>query len=156
MPPATTTCYRAASCSGDPFCPIIYQNNPASPTFLLQQIDISTPSTLAQGSNVGPLLAMAVASGKFSWGISLDFSTNTLTTGTLQQGVTAQIGTGPSAAAFSYVNGTAPATDAGSSDPNRWNAVSATFTMTGQTFTTGIVPLITIPVYQRHWQHAHG
>ena len=148
MAPAATTCYRAEACNAGPFCPNLVTNNPQTPDFLLQEIDVTTPATLASGSLVGNLLATAIAGSKFLWGASLDFTgSGTLRTGAMSENVTPQTGTGVLNQPFMYINGAAPVGDGGSTDPHRWDPVMTTATITGDTFTSGMVQLITIPVY---------
>jgi hypothetical protein len=135
-------CYRAQPCDMNPFCPNVVTNDPMHPQFLIQQIDVSQPASLTSPA-LRHILNGALVSGSFGWGIKLDLTTNMITTGSLQPGVMPQNGTGLFNSTFSFINGTA--SDAGAA--NRWDPVMSSVTLMGDTFSTGMISLITTPVY---------
>jgi hypothetical protein len=138
--------YVARSCDGRPFCPAQIMNDAIRPNFRITQIDVQRPASLQPQRPIGRVLNTAIAKGTFFWGISIDLMANTIRTGTLAQGPMDEPGYGLLRATFRYTMGGAPAGDAGLS-PNRWDPVMGTLTVTGNTFSTNEIALITVPVY---------
>ncbi|MDP3274562.1 MAG: hypothetical protein Q8Q09_05160 [Deltaproteobacteria bacterium] len=128
--------------SGD-FCPRFVDNNPMRPKFVLTQIDIQQPPTLAPDRAIGRLLNTAIRNATFSWGIDIDFAAMTVRTGTMQQPIQRLLGSGYYNEALRFTVGGAPMP--GTAD--RWNPVNLMITAMGDTVTTTVAPLITIPVY---------
>lgn len=137
--------FTATPCPGDmsPFCPRFVDNNMMRPKFVLTQIDVQTPRTLAAATPVGRILNDAIRNGVFAWGVDINFMTNRVRTGTLAQPIMVRSGTGYYAEAFRFVNGGAPMPGM----PNRWNPLDVAATISGETVSSEMTPLITIPVY---------
>lgn len=139
--------FRAQSCNMMPFCPALVTNNPMRPNFILTQIDIQTPSVLQASGPIGSLLNSAIVQGTFFWGISLDFTAMTIRTGALNNGVQPQPNNGFLSSNFGYINGTAPMIAGDPMSPRRWDPVSGTITVQGDTVTSNMVSVIRVPVY---------
>jgi hypothetical protein len=142
-PGASDNCYHATTCDGGPFCPAVVRNDPNTPKFRITQIDARRPAALAN-----PILSFtlnsAVAGGTFGWGIVLDFSAMSISTGALRQGVSAQPGTGILGAHFDFYHGDADPTG-GPSD--RWDPVTANIVLGNLSFSSSTVSLVTVPAY---------
>lgn len=143
--PDAGTCFRAQTCDNSNFCPSLVVNNPQSPQFVIAQIDVLTPAVLGPRMAVGTILNSAIVDGKFFWGISLDLAANTIRTGTMLTDVGPMANAGFMNNPFHFISGGAPVTDAGTA--NRWDPVMGTITVTGTTFTTQTIPLVTVPIY---------
>ena len=140
-------CLRATRCDSMPWCPARVVNPPMHPKFVMTKIDIQTPTSLGSGGAVGGILNGAIGDGAFFWGIDVDLTVtpNRIRTGSLGM-ATPGAGTGFLESNFAFVMGVAPAGDAGTG-ANRWDPITINATVTGDSFTTEIAPLITIPVF---------
>lgn len=138
-------CYRATRCDMMPFCPARVVNPAMHPRFVMTKIDIQTPVSLGSAGAVGGILNGAIGDGAFFWGIDLDLGTMRMRTGSLGM-TTAAVGTGFLESNFTFVTGAAPTGDGGAL-ANRWDPITANVTLTGESFTSEITPLITIPVF---------
>ncbi len=151
---APELCYRYTQPMMQPFCPAStivppLAQNQTNPNFVLTQIDIQQPASLRPTTAVGRLLNTAVAGSRFMWGLQLDLAAMTMRTGTLSQmGVMAVEGEGTLRNSFGFLMGSAPNTgDGGMTNPNRWDPVTGMVTLTGESFTSVMVPLVTVPVF---------
>jgi hypothetical protein len=137
--------FTAKPCAGDmgPFCPRFVDNNPMNPKFVLTQIDVQTPRTLAATTAVGRILNEAIRNAVFSWGVDINFTTMRVRTGTLAQPIMVRAGSGYYGEMMRFVTGGAPMPGA----PDRWNPLDVAATINGDTVSSTMTPLITIPVY---------
>lgn len=142
-------CYRVTRCDNQPFCPAQVTNDPMRPSFIIQQIDIEAPASLASTPTmpnpVAGVLNTALTNGTFFWGISFDFSgtSGMIRTGSMQQDVMPELGYGYLRATFHYMNGGAPMPG----DPNRWNPVTGTVTLDGEVASSETIAQLVVPVY---------
>ena len=97
----------------------------------------------SMGTAVGRILNDAIRNAVFSWGIDINFTTMRVRTGTLAQPINVVRGTGYYGEMMRFVNGGAPMP--GTAD--RWNPLDVAAMITGETVSSTVTPLITIPVY---------
>jgi hypothetical protein len=139
-------CYRQTRCDMQPFCPNLVTNSAMAPNFVITQIDLTRPASLASTSPVGRLLNTAIVGGTAFWGISLNITSataGTIRTGALQQGPMPGLGTGFYNSTFHYFNGMAPMPGAAT----RWDPVMGNIMLMGETFSSDTIASMTIPLY---------
>lgn len=140
--------FTERACNGMPFCPAQVTNEAMRPQFVITQIDISTPGSLRSTSAVGNLLNNSIGSGAFLWGLDLDVAGGTLRTGAIDRMFMRVPGQGFLQQTLRFTVGQAPTMGGGMA--NRWDPVNIMATVMGDSFSTAIAPIVTVPVYEEN------
>jgi hypothetical protein len=146
MPPAdggARACYSETAAA--PVCPMrrFTPANPMQPAFRLTHIQITAPAVL---TTVLGVVNSAIYQGRFLWGIKLDRTANTFTTGALNPAATqlGTVGLGLLDGSYAFYNNNAPA--AGGM-PNRWDPARGMTTAMGDRLSAAMPQAIRLPIF---------
>lgn len=129
----------------DPLCPRQrFMSNAMMPSWRVTALTITQPVALAS-----PLIAGVInpplRDGRFLWGLSFDFMSNTFRTGPLNRMFTrGTVGLGLMDGTFAYYNNNAPAMGG---MPNRWNPAAGMTMGTSTVSTVDSMATVNLPIF---------